>query len=123
VKPKTTRYADGAAVMEHCSRAKGNVLGFRRDHRDQAIRTERLAARGPLPADVQNYTSYDAALMTGASAAETCEGGARRCSLHHEGEARIRVRRRGVSSPVRFTLLNPQLRVLRRCAAARPSNA
>jgi len=69
VKPKTTRYADGAAVMEHLLKSKGNVLGFGAITEIRQYEPKGLRLVGPLPADVQNYTSYDAALMTGASAA------------------------------------------------------
>lgn len=70
VKPKTTRYPDGAAVMEHVLKAKGNVLGFGAITEIRQYEPKGLRLVGPLPADVQNYTSYDAALMTAASAAE-----------------------------------------------------
>ena len=70
VKPKTTRYADGAAVMEHLLRTKGNVLGFGAITEIKQYEPKGLRLVGPLPADVQNYTSYDAALMTGASGAD-----------------------------------------------------
>lgn len=69
VKPKTTRYPDGAAVMEHLLRTKGNVLGFGAMTEIRQYEPKGLRLVGPLPADVQNYTSYDAALMTAASAA------------------------------------------------------
>ena len=69
LKPKTTRYADGAAVMEHLLKAKGNVIGFGAITEIRQYEPKGLRLVGPLPADVQNYTSYDAALMTAASAA------------------------------------------------------
>jgi len=69
VKPKTTRYPDGAAVMEHLLKTKGNVLGFGAITEIRQYEPKGLRLVGPLPADVQNYTSYDAALMTAASAA------------------------------------------------------
>ena len=69
LKPKTTRYADGAAVMEHLLKTKGNVLGFGAITEIRQYEPKGLRLVGPLPADVQNHTSYEAALMTGASAA------------------------------------------------------
>jgi molybdate transport system substrate-binding protein len=69
LKPKTTRYADGAAVMEHLLKTKGNVLGFGAMTEIRQYEPKGLRLVGPLPADVQNHTSYEAALMTGASAA------------------------------------------------------
>ena len=68
LKPKTTRYPDGAAVMEHVSKGKGNEIGFGAITEIRQYEAKGLRLAGPLPADVQNYTSYDAALMTGASA-------------------------------------------------------
>ncbi len=67
VEGKTTRYADGASVMEHVLKGKGKEVGFGPIteillHRDRGLRMV-----GPLPPDVQNYTSYAAAPMTAAS--------------------------------------------------------
>jgi molybdate transport system substrate-binding protein len=66
VEKKTTRYADGASVMEHVLKGKGREIGFGPIteillHKDHGLRLV-----GPLPADVQNYTSYTAAVMNGA---------------------------------------------------------
>jgi molybdate transport system substrate-binding protein len=66
VEKKTTRYADAAAVMEHVLKGKGREIGFAPIteillHRDHGLRLV-----GPLPAEVQNYTSYTAGVMTGA---------------------------------------------------------
>jgi molybdate transport system substrate-binding protein len=66
VEKKTTRYDDAAAVTEHVLKGKGREIGFAPIteillHRDRGLRLV-----GPLPADVQNYTSYAAGVMTGA---------------------------------------------------------
>jgi molybdate transport system substrate-binding protein len=68
--PKTTRYPDAGAVMEHLLKGKGKEIGFGPVteillHRDKGLRLV-----GPLPADVQNYTAYAAAPMTAAANAE-----------------------------------------------------
>jgi molybdate transport system substrate-binding protein len=73
VEKKTTRYADGAAVMEHVLKGKGREIGFGPIteillHRDHGLRLV-----GPLPAEVQNYTSYTAAVMAGARASAAQE--------------------------------------------------
>jgi molybdate transport system substrate-binding protein len=73
VEKKTTRYADGAAVMEHVLKGKGREIGFGPIteillHRDHGLRLV-----GPLPADAQNYTSYSAGVMTAASAAAAAQ--------------------------------------------------
>jgi len=73
VEAKATRYADGASVMEHVLKGKGKEIGFGPMteillHRDQGLRLI-----GPLPAEVQNYTSYIAAPMTAASNKEVAQ--------------------------------------------------
>ena len=70
LKPKTTRYADGASVMEHVIKGKGNEIGFGAITEIRLYEPKGLRLVGPLPADVQNYTSYEAALMSGAPAAD-----------------------------------------------------
>jgi molybdate transport system substrate-binding protein len=73
VKPKSTRYADGAAVMEHIIKGKGNEIGFGAITEIKMYESKGLKLVGPLPAEVQNYTSYEAALMSGATAADAAK--------------------------------------------------
>lgn len=61
VEGKTTRYPDGAAVMEHVIRGKGREIGFGATTEILLYRDKGLKLVGPLPAEVQNYTSYTAA--------------------------------------------------------------
>jgi molybdate transport system substrate-binding protein len=68
LKPKTTRYPDGASVMEHVIKGKGNEIGFGAITEIKAYESRGLRLVGPLPAPVQNYTSYDAAMMSAATA-------------------------------------------------------
>jgi molybdate transport system substrate-binding protein len=70
LKPKTTRYPDGASVMEHVIKGKGNEIGFGAITEIKMYEPKGLKLIGPLPADVQNYTSYEAVVMTGAPAAD-----------------------------------------------------
>lgn len=70
LKPKTTRYPDGASVMEHVIKGKGNEIGFGAITEIRTYEPQGVKLIGPLPASVQNYTSYEAALMTGTTAAE-----------------------------------------------------
>lgn len=70
LKPKSTRYANGAMVLEHVIKGKGNEIGFGAMTEIKLYEGKGLRLVGPLPADVQNYTSYEAALMTGAPAAD-----------------------------------------------------
>ena len=73
LKPKSTRYADGAAVMEHIIKGKGNEIGFGAITEIKMYESKGLKLVGPLPAEVQNYTSYEAALMSGATAADAAK--------------------------------------------------
>ena len=70
IKPKTTRYPDAGSVMEHVIKGKGNEIGFGPITEIKPHESKGLKFVGPLPAEVQNYTSYEAAVMTGAPAAE-----------------------------------------------------
>lgn len=67
VEKKTTRYDDAAAVMEHVLKGKGREIGFAPITEILLHRERGLRLVGPLPADVQNYTSYAAGIMTGAA--------------------------------------------------------
>ena len=78
LKAKTTRYPTGAAVMEHMIKGQGNEIGFGAMTEIRLYETKGLRLAGPLPAEIQNYTSYEAALMAGATAA-----GAARAVLGH----------------------------------------
>ncbi len=67
LKPKTTRYPTGAAVMEHVAKGKGKEIGLGPITEIKLFVSKgTLKFVGPLPADVQNYTSYGAALMANA---------------------------------------------------------
>src|SRR5882672_11351713 len=68
--PKTTRYPDAGAVMEHVLKGKGKEIGFGPVTEILLHRDKGLKLVGPLPADIQNYTSYSAAAMTSAANAE-----------------------------------------------------
>jgi molybdate transport system substrate-binding protein len=70
VKAKSTRYPDGASVMEHVIKGKGNEIGSGAITEIKLYTAKGLTFVGPLPADVQNYTNYDAVAMTGAPGAE-----------------------------------------------------
>jgi len=73
IEKKTTRYDDAAAVTEHLLKGKGKEIGFAPIteillHRDRGLRLV-----GPLPAEVQNYTSYAAGVMAGAPSATAAQ--------------------------------------------------
>jgi molybdate transport system substrate-binding protein len=65
IKAKTTRHANGEAVMEHVIKGKGREIGFGAITEIKLFEAKgSLKLVGPLPPDVQNYTSYGAALMS-----------------------------------------------------------
>ncbi|MGH8619625.1 MAG: substrate-binding domain-containing protein [Burkholderiales bacterium] len=70
VKAKSTRYPNGASVMEHVIKGKGNEIGSGAITEIRLYTAKGLTYVGPLPADVQNYTSYEAVVMTGAPGAD-----------------------------------------------------
>jgi molybdate transport system substrate-binding protein len=70
LKAKTVRYPDGASVMEHVIKGKGSEIGFGAITEIKMYEPKGLKLVGPLPADVQNYTSYEAVVMNGAPAAD-----------------------------------------------------
>jgi molybdate transport system substrate-binding protein len=61
VESKTTRYPDGAAVMEHVIKGKGQEIGFGAMTEILLYQGKGLTFVGPVPAEVQNYTAYTAA--------------------------------------------------------------
>lgn len=67
VKAKTTRYPDGASVIEHVAKGKGNEIGFGAIPEVKLGEPKGVKLVGPLPADLQNYTTYGAAELTGAA--------------------------------------------------------
>jgi molybdate transport system substrate-binding protein len=63
LKPKTTRYPDAAAVLNHISKGHGNEIGL--GATTVIIEGESIGLKfvGPLPEDVQNYTAYAATVV------------------------------------------------------------
>jgi len=70
IQSKTTRYPDAGAVMEHVLKGKGKEIGFGPVTEILLHKDKGLKLVGPLPADIQNYTSYSAAPMTSAAQPE-----------------------------------------------------
>jgi molybdate transport system substrate-binding protein len=73
LKSKTTRYPNGGQVAQHIVKGKGNELGFLPISYIKSNLSMGLQYVGPLPADVQNYTAYEAAVMTGSKAADAAK--------------------------------------------------
>jgi molybdate transport system substrate-binding protein len=63
---RTTRYPDGAAVLDHVLQGRGREIGFGAMTEILLYRDKGLRLVGPLPAEVQNYTSYSGTVMDGA---------------------------------------------------------
>ena len=59
--------------MDHVINGKGNDLGFGAITEIRVFEPKGAKLVGPLPADFQNYTSYGAALLTGAASAEAAK--------------------------------------------------
>jgi molybdate transport system substrate-binding protein len=68
--PKTTRYADGASVMDHIIKGKGKEVGFAAITEILLYKDKGVRYVGPLPAEIQNYTAYVATPMAGGSNVE-----------------------------------------------------
>jgi molybdate transport system substrate-binding protein len=66
IKAKTKRYPGGTEVMAHLSKGNGNEIGFGAITEIKAYEPRGVRLVGPLPAEVQNYTRYEAVVMTGA---------------------------------------------------------
>jgi molybdate transport system substrate-binding protein len=71
LKAKTTRYADFAAVRDHISKGRGNEIGLGATTVIIESATKGLKFVGPLPAEIQNYTTYAAIVMADNPVRET----------------------------------------------------
>jgi molybdate transport system substrate-binding protein len=67
VSAKATRLPDGAAVMEHVLHGHGRELGIGATTEILLLRGHGLQLVGPLPADLQNLTTYVATATTAAT--------------------------------------------------------
>ena len=70
LRAKTTRYPDFAAVLKHLSQGKGNEIGLGATTVIIEGKDKGLKLVGPLPAAIQNYTTYVAAGAVEGSAGE-----------------------------------------------------
>jgi molybdate transport system substrate-binding protein len=73
LKAKTERYPGGTEVMAHLSKGNGNEIGFGAITEIKAYEPRGVRFVGPLPAEVQNYTRYEAAVMTGAKSPDAAK--------------------------------------------------
>ncbi|HYW60495.1 MAG TPA: substrate-binding domain-containing protein [Xanthobacteraceae bacterium] len=73
VKAKTTLYPDANAVVEHVAKGKGNEIGFSPIPEIKQSEHKGVKLVGPLPADIQNYTSYGAAALSSAASKDAAK--------------------------------------------------
>ena len=71
LKTKTTRYPDAAAVLDHVSRGKTREIGFGATTVIVEGKSKGLLFVGPLPAEIQNYTTYAAMVTADGAALDT----------------------------------------------------
>jgi len=67
---KTTRYPDFAAVRDHVSNGKGSEIGLGATTVIIESASKGLKFVGPLPAEIQNYTTYAATVMADSPAGD-----------------------------------------------------
>lgn len=73
LKTKTTRYPDGAAVLNHIARGKGKEIGFGATTEIVAYGKKGVKLVGPLPPELQSYTSYAATAVAAGAVAEAAQ--------------------------------------------------
>jgi molybdate transport system substrate-binding protein len=84
---KTARYGDGAGVMEHLLKGEGREIGFGAITEILVYRDKGLRLVGPLPAEIQNYTTYEAVAMSAGTSKEAARAFMR--FLHGPGKAQF----------------------------------
>ena len=67
---RSTRYPDGASVMEHLIKGSGREIGFGAITEIVLFRDKGLKLAGPLPPELQNYTTYAASPVSGSAQGE-----------------------------------------------------
>lgn len=70
VKDKSTRYPDFGAVLDHILRGGGEEIGFGATTVIVESENRGVKFAGPLPAEIQNYTSYFAAVIASGKSPE-----------------------------------------------------
>ena len=73
MKPKTTRYPNGGQVAQHVVNGKGDEIGFLPISYIKSNEAMGLQYVGPLPGATQNYTSYEAAVMSSSKAQDAAK--------------------------------------------------
>jgi molybdate transport system substrate-binding protein len=73
LKTKTTRYPDAAAVLSHVGKGKRNEIGLGAVTVIIEGASKGLRFVGPLPAEIQNYTTYAAIVVADAVAQDAAQ--------------------------------------------------
>jgi len=73
IESKTVRYPDAGAVMKHLLEGKGREVGFGPITEILLYKDKGLRYIGPLPAEIQNYTSYTAVPMSAGTRKEVAQ--------------------------------------------------
>lgn len=74
IKAKTTQVANGQIVVERVIADRGNAVGFTMVSEVKLMEPKGARLAGALPAAIQNYTTYTAAVMTSARDAAAARG-------------------------------------------------
>jgi molybdate transport system substrate-binding protein len=74
VSARTTRYPDGAAVLDHLARGKGKEIGFGATTEILGYAKRGVKLVGPLPPELQSSTSYFATAIATGAAADAAQG-------------------------------------------------
>ena len=69
IESKTARYPGAAAVLNHIAMGTGNEMGLGATTVIIEAKERGVMFVGPLPADIQNYTTYEATLVSSHPAA------------------------------------------------------
>jgi molybdate transport system substrate-binding protein len=70
LKAKTTRHPDFTGVLNHVTHGKGNEIGLGATTVIIEAKNKGLKFVGPLPAEIQNYTAYDATVAAEGTAGD-----------------------------------------------------
>jgi len=73
IKAKVKLYPDAAAVVEHIAKGQGNEIGFSPVPEIKMSESKGVKLVGPLPADIQNYTTYGAAQFADAASKDAAK--------------------------------------------------
>jgi molybdate transport system substrate-binding protein len=70
---KTTRYPDFAPVLDHISKGKGAEIGLGATTVISEAEIKGLKFVGPLPPEIQNYTTYGATVMVASASGDAAQ--------------------------------------------------